>query len=300
MPTVIPDVIRESLVDNGVDGVRVVRHMIVKDLPVIGTGEFASRDSMALIKALGVGGMPQLYESHPSRKDLTVRRHIIRGQSNDQANVMVVYETPQNGVSAPTGVLIVQDDTQLTSETVQINPATGEPLIVKMTPSGGSEEVAKQITTQRLVPLRNLILTGILQESGSQPATDQAKRINTAGQLNRARSVVGSVNRQPWAGLRVGCWLCSGFTAETTDLGQYYRVRASFLNRDGAVWWQYGWWRNALGELDESTTTPGNIANIEAAINNTRYAPGNHTVAIGFRLLGLYPLGDFNGVFGAF
>lgn len=280
------DLIEGSVVDNGTDFARVVRAGIVKDIDVNAVGF----DPMALIKALGTAGMPQLNELHPSgTPGLRVVRHVVRGLANDQARVEVVYETPQFGGGTPqppTGAFLIKDSTTLVSEKVQLGPGA-QPLVVTMGGGllgPGPFDLAKQATLDRLTPLRNLVLFGTMITTNPQ-------------QIQNGRTGVGYVNDRTWSGRPKGYWLCTKFDSETLDLGVTYQVTAQFTSRQYRDWKSYYFWRNAVGELEQAT--------IDAAPQIQQMMADEYSFSMknqgyGFMTVGLYDLADFGAIYGNF
>jgi hypothetical protein len=280
--TLLPDIIDGAILDNGTDFVRAVRSFHVKDINVQGVGF----DPLVLVKSLQAAGMPQLNDLHPvGNPYLRVVRQIVRGIANDQCRVEVVYETPQfgGGVVTPGGAFILTDSTSLVSEQVQLD-GSGKALMVKL---GLAEALAfipgQQLTMSRLSPLRVIALTGTVEASTQQ--------------MDNCRMAIGRVNNQTWAGLDRGYWLCSQFDSETQDLGESYQVRAQFTTHQYRDWKSYGFWKNAVGELEQETTTAqGDTENMMKAGYVFGQTYGSH----GFMTVGFYDFADFGAIFGNF
>jgi hypothetical protein len=282
--TLLPDIIDGAVLDNGSDFVRVVRSFHVKDVDVKADGF----DPLILVKSLQTGGMPQLNDLHPvGNPYLRVVRQIVRGTANNQCRVEVIYETPQfgGGVVTPGGAFVLNDSTSLVSERVQLGPG-GDPLVVKI--GGGllgdlAFAPAQQLTMDRLTPMRVIGLTGSVQ------ATTQ--------QMDNCRASIGRVNGQTWAGLGRGFWLCSQFDSETFDLGESYQVRAQFMTRQYRDWKSYGFWQNAVGELEQETV---DASGQTQAMMSAGYAFAQTHSTHGFMTVGLYDFADFGAIFGNF
>jgi hypothetical protein len=282
--TLLPDIIDGAILDNGTDFVRAVRSFHVKDINVQGVGF----DPLVLVKSLQAAGMPQLNDLHPvGNPYLRVVRQIVRGIANDQCRVEVVYETPQfgGGVVTPGGAFILTDSTSLVSERVQID-GSGKPLLVKI--GGGllgdlTFAPAQQITLDKLSPIRVIALTGTVEASTQQ--------------MDNCRFSIGRVNNATWAGLGRGYWLCSQFDSETQDLGASYQVRAQFMTHQHRDWKSYGFWKNAVGELDQQTI---DAAFATEAMIAAAYTFQQNYATHGAMTVGLYDFADFGAIFGNF
>jgi hypothetical protein len=277
--TIKPDRIDGALLDHGKDFTRCVRIFQVYDIPLPATGFAAD----ILIKSLATSGMPQIGDGHPNITNCTVQRHIVRGMATNQARVEIVYETPVAGAfSPPQGTLLLRDSTVLTTEETSVSEL-GNVIHVNYQPTvnpTGNSRVTKVATFQKLLPMRQLTIAGIIKGAANRPSED-------------VLNAIGTVNENPWQGLKKGFWLFSGFTGDTADLGKTISIEASFLTRIHRDWRSFATFRDDRGEIPQDIK--------QADVNNLRdrkeYSisaiPANGLVAVG-----LYKMSNFRSIFG--
>lgn len=277
MATLLPDIIEGSEFINEVGAISCTRVFTVMDIDVQATGF----DPNVLVKALAMSGMPQLNDSHPSIGNCPLRRHIVRGQSNNQAKILAQYESPQLGISLPpAGTFLVRDSTILATERVQLGPHA-RPLKVIYGGLTSSQRIDQLVSMDRLTPMRSLLIAGLIQANPTQ--------------MDNFRESVGKVNDRTWAGKAKGFWLCSQFESDTFDLGKTYQVNAAFTTRQYRNWMNYGWYFDALGHVpQQSLSGEQEIQNLMAQ----EYGFEIRQTGIGFMTAGLYEMFNFAAVFG--
>jgi hypothetical protein len=267
-PTLSSEQIQGSQLDVSSTFSRYVSRRIVSGLDVV------SGDLLALSKSLIVAGMPQRGAAHPSIQNCKCVRHVVRGMAGDQAAVDVIYETPAGPGGAPFATYVIEDSIGSQTEMVQMTHLF-EPLFVQVTRD--SITTKKVATVPRLTPIRRLVARGIVE---GRPGAAVA-------------ACIDRVNSIAWMGYPKGYWL----DAATDDLSNTYRVSAEFISRVNRPWREYSFFQEANGDYPSELFQ--NVQAVKNAMNAT-YTPGTYPYGFGFAYHDLYPVANFDAVFGIY
>lgn len=236
--------------------------------------------SQTIISALVSAGLPALGSAKSiNGAQCVLNRRIIVPRTDSHFAIQLVYESPDKSGGGPGVTFVLRDSTGLTNESVQIDSRTWEPYqVVYLPPAAGSKPQRKNVTYNRMVPLRTLVAEGII----------------VGAPADGPRNTVGKVNEFEWFGLDAGYWFHSAFESSTQNNGYSYSVSVQFISRVYRDWSDYSFYVDDTGAVPASVVAD---ASSIIAIMNQSYAPT--TVRInGFMKAGQYSMDDFAFIFG--
>lgn len=194
------DTVENAEVEIGLSSGRVVRTGTVTDIPAD-----ASADSGVIFGALTAAGMPQFNSLYPGTQNLFFTRLHIRGFTTNGVKVALYYESFQALVPS---AYIINDDSVMSAETVNMDLSTFTPLSISYGPAQKDSSgnplppdyasptafTAAPAWVDVLSPLRTVSVTTL---SFGQP--------NMPG-----RDLFGGVNNATWPGVPPGQQLQGG------------------------------------------------------------------------------------------
>lgn len=255
---------------------------VITGLPTGLIGEevlFAARDALQADLPVGT--------QNPFDTTFILRRYTIRPVANGVCTFTEIYE---NYAVTALGVWVVEDDTAVQAIERDWYWAEGNPgqppymKFIRPTSTGTSTVAAitnPQRTSSMLIPMRTLRLTGTVY--GTSTSSNYGH-------------YVGYVNNSAWQGRGPGGWLITRMRTVTDKIANSYTLQAEVTRA------HVGDWRNCVraisvtGEpvqcdqtrLDSATAQP--------------YAPGvihDGLSGFGFEMFGIYPMMNFNSLFGS-
>jgi hypothetical protein len=252
----------------------VVRRGVIKGLNTLG---LASNEIFAA--TLSVAGMPAYGDPFGSGDfaGVTLRQRIVEGIDGNAKKVRIALIYKSTGGYAPIPVtFILSRRTAMVEVTAEIHPGTGEAMVIEWQhPTDINFRVKRTAGFRYRRPHQVIVADGYYV--GEPPAA----MVNA----------LGSVNSSTWRGKAVGYWLYSGQSDVTRDFGGSYNITLELETRVTVDWSDYELFGNHQGR--NLTVDPSDLS----ALRGQPYA-FDVKKQNGLMRVGLYPLADFNALFG--
>lgn len=263
---------------------RATRFAMVYGISGESTAERALIDATAVVRA-----------AHPIGRAYSGERPLCKvvgygaagvAEDSDAVRIQIYYDTrelgaPQTGQRSP---FTVTDDTEVTMGSTQLDPFSGDELVVKFKhPRDNSIITPPRIATlSSPLPVRSLIISGVI------PARD----------LSPFQRAIGSVNYGDWGGegpkgpYKQGWWLFWALRSQTSIGANWYHVVCELRCQQREDWSSY-----YIMTLPDTGNFVPLAPGLAQALRNEEYRAGARAYN-GIIKAGLYPLEDFGRLFG--
>ena len=253
------------------------RVAIVRGLTGDATASTALAAARTLVQAAYPVGTP--YDATDAPLCLVVGYRVEgMGSTDDMVRVRVLYSTPNLSYDGDEIQWIVEDDTEEQSEPTQIDPASGEPLILRWStgdPGDPNRQVKTDVATMSGgVTVNRLVLTAVM------PTTS----------VPTYRAAVNTVNDATFLTYGIGHWKFARFNTTRRRGANLTQGRAELIGKESQDWRQYEIYRDPDGKyvLPAAGVIPGILA--------AGYTYGKVEYN-GVLSLGRFPLADFSTLF---
>lgn len=185
----------------------------------------ASATALIRARALVEAAYPLGTAYDPLEPTLILVSHQSRGVAADSgaARIILSYSTPPFGDGGGGGgpsPWTVEDDDYVQMEEGQLDPKTGNPLLLTWASADGKYKAQDILTLSRPQVVERYVLSGILAKS----------------KIPRLRRIKGRVNDAKWGGLGAGYWRCPRFNSTTLVGSKFSQVHLELDTRRDRDW----------------------------------------------------------------